>query len=97
MKQKKGVEEQLDQLAQITAKGFATIHENIATKEDLGRMATKGDLQEVRQELKQDVAGVRTIVGDTYSLVQELKERDYQDLKERVELLEKVVFPGTPE
>ncbi|MFQ5550936.1 MAG: hypothetical protein ACE5FJ_06845 [Gemmatimonadales bacterium] len=83
----------LEQVAGMVARGF----EQMATKEEIARMATKEDLQEVRQELKQDIAGVRTIVGDTYSVVEELKEKDYRDLKERVELLEEAVFPGTRE
>ena len=80
----------LETLARITAKGF----ENTATKDGLASLATKQEVNGIKQEMQ----GGFKIVTDTLDLIRsdirDLKisvEIDLKDLKHRVERLEKKV------
>ena len=73
----------LDKVARMVAKGFDRVDERFEQVE------TKID--ETRQELKDDISGVRIIVGETYTILDE-REKEIADLKERVEILESKVF-----
>ena len=79
----------IDELAQF-------VYKNMATKEGLKLLATKFDLEEVRQELKSDIKDVRSIVEETNTKVDEL-DKDMRNVTERVTLLEGAVFPAPQE
>ena len=97
----KRVEEKIDNLARMTAKGFERVDkrfDEMATKEQLQAVnrELKADLVEVRQELKSDIRDVRTIVLETDTKVDGF-DKEMRDVTERVTLLEETVFPAPQE
>ena len=93
----------LDRLARMVQRGFQDAAtkkeleglatkkelEGLATKRDLESLATKSELREVYEEVKTLHADVRYIRNSTRNLY--LLERDVEDLKLRLTLVEKRV------
>ena len=82
----------LDQLARMVQRGFQDAAtkkelESLATKKDLEGLATKSELREIYEEVKTLHADVRYIRNSTRNLY--LLERDVEDLKLRLALVEK--------
>lgn len=92
MKRRKSMN--LDQLARMVQRGFGDAAtkkelEDLATKKDLENLATKSELRIVYEEVKTLHADVRYIRNSTRNLY--LLERDVEDLKSRLALVEKRV------
>ena len=90
MKRRKSMN--LDQLARMVQRGFQDAAtkkelESLATKKDLEGLATKSELREIYEEVKTLHADVRYIRNSTRNLY--LLERDVEDLKLRLALVEK--------
>lgn len=98
----------LEQLAQMTAQGFADIHENMATKEDLKKLATKDELDALAQTVakgfeqtatKTELDGLRKEMQAGFSYVNITLDKHMGDVREqtdslahRVKRLEESVF-----
>ena len=68
----------IEDLAQITARGFEGIQKDMATKDDLKQLATKAELAEI----KEDLENIELKIGHlAYTF-------DVKDLKKRVTVLE---------
>ena len=98
----------LEQLAQMTAQGFADIHENMATKEELKKLATKDNLETLAQTVakgfeqtatKTELDGLRKEMEAGFSYVNITLDKHMGDVREqtdslahRVKRLEESVF-----
>ena len=69
----------LEELARMTAKGFASIQENMATKEDLANL---------RNETKKDLANLRNEIDIMLDRHIGTFRKDYDELAYRVKKLE---------
>lgn len=79
------VRESIDELAQVVHRGF---------EEQAKVMATKDELQEVKDELKGDIAGLASGMKAMMAILEENNQllNELRRLPERVERLERSVF-----
>ena len=74
-----------DQLARIIAKGFDSVENRMANREDLKNLATKDDLKKEALEIRRDLEDIELRIGNlAYAF-------DVKELKKRMDTVERKI------
>ena len=83
-------EDKIDKLARMVAMGFDEVKEDISDIRN--KMATKGDLTNLRSELKGDMSNLQNDIDIMLSRHIGTFRKDYDELAARVKRIEEAVF-----